>query len=214
MVYKLNSNSLLYNHGEKSTMPEESEMYCEKIGDIELPSGQIVAFDPFIGMEEEAFTKQVTSGKYPVHLNIIRYKNEDERIAFAMIKFSRKKVISWEMALQQEQRINELQDDEFFGYGVDSGTGSFIDKESLNTLLAYEKERQNEDSDYYIYLEFEDDLNKTYKDTRSWLVTTIKDNASISMFSTGWGDGFYPSFWGLDENGEIACLVTDFLLID
>ncbi|MCM2984198.1 DUF4241 domain-containing protein [Bacillus safensis] len=24
----------------------------------------------------------------------------------------------------------------------------------------------------------------------------------------------YPSFWGLDQNGEPACLVTDFLLVD
>ncbi|MCY7538606.1 DUF4241 domain-containing protein [Bacillus pumilus] len=24
----------------------------------------------------------------------------------------------------------------------------------------------------------------------------------------------YPSFWGLDENREPACLVTDFLIMD
>lgn len=30
------------------------------------------------------------------------------------------------------------------------------------------------------------------------------------MFTTGYGDGF----WGLDQNGEPACLVTDFLLVD
>ncbi|PRS80614.1 hypothetical protein C6348_08240 [Bacillus sp. YBWC18] len=35
------------------------------------------------------------------------------------------------------------------------------------------------------------------------------------MFTTGFGDGMYPSFWGLDdENGEPACLVTDFLIMD
>ncbi|WP_411265986.1 DUF4241 domain-containing protein [Bacillus sp. MZGC1] len=28
------------------------------------------------------------------------------------------------------------------------------------------------------------------------------------------GDGMYPSFWGLDQNGEPACLVTDFLIMD
>ncbi|WP_317615143.1 MULTISPECIES: DUF4241 domain-containing protein [Bacillus] len=36
----------------------------------------------------------------------------------------------------------------------------------------------------------------------------------IAMFTTGFGDGMYPSFWGLDENGEPACLVTDFLIMD
>ncbi|WML52274.1 DUF4241 domain-containing protein [Neobacillus sp. PS3-12] len=125
MVYKVNPEFLLFNDGEKRRMPEESEIFCEKIGEIELSSGQIVACDPFIGMEEEPFTKKVTSGKYPVLLNIIRYKNEDERIAFAIIKFNENKVITWEMALQQGQGIDELEDDEFFGYGVDSWNWQF-----------------------------------------------------------------------------------------
>ncbi|HCO79317.1 DUF4241 domain-containing protein [Bacillus sp. (in: firmicutes)] len=34
------------------------------------------------------------------------------------------------------------------------------------------------------------------------------------MFTTGFGDGMYPSFWGLGVNGEPACLVTDFLIVD
>jgi hypothetical protein len=214
MVYKINPNYMLFNHGDKRTMTEESEIFCEQIGQIELPSGQLVACDPFIGMEEVPFTKHVKPGKYPVLVNILRYKNDDERVAYAMIKFSNNEVTTWDMALQEGQKINELEDDEFFGYGVDSGTGSFMDTETLNVLLAYEEERQNENSEYYIYLEFENELNETYKDTRSWLVTTINNKASISMFSTGWGDGLYPSFWGLDENGEVVYLVTDFLITD
>lgn len=214
IVYKINSNFLLFNCGEKRTMPDESEIFCEKIGEITLQSGQIVACDPFIGMEEEPFTKQVVSGRYPVLLNINRYKNDDERIAFAMIMFNTNKVANWEMALQKGQNINGLKSDEFFGYGVDTGTGSFMDKEAMNTLLAYEEEKQKENPNYYLFDEFDGELDKTYKHTRSWLVTTFKDNASIAIFSTGWGDGCYPSFWGLDNNGEIVCLVTDFLITD
>ncbi|WP_242311516.1 DUF4241 domain-containing protein [Bacillus cereus group sp. BfR-BA-01331] len=67
-----------------------------------------------------------------------------------------------------------------------------------------EEERQKENSDYYIYLEFEDEFDKTYKDTCSWLVTKIKEKASSSMFSICWGDGSYLSFWGLDENGDVV----------
>ncbi|MFB8735361.1 DUF4241 domain-containing protein [Bacillus sp. SL00103] len=28
------------------------------------------------------------------------------------------------------------------------------------------------------------------------------DEVDIAMFTTGFGDGLYPSFWGLDVNGE------------
>lgn len=45
-------------------------------------------------------------------------------------------------------------------------------------------------------------------------MTKIDGKASIAMFSSGWGDESYPSFWGYDENGEVACLVTDFLVTE
>ncbi|WP_316569155.1 DUF4241 domain-containing protein [Neobacillus sp. YIM B06451] len=213
MVYKMNPAFLLFHDGEKRAMSEEREMFCKKIGEIELMSGRIVACDPFTGMDDEPFTKQVTPGKYPVLFSIIRYESKDERIAFAMIKFSNNKVSAWEMALQPGQNINELEDDdEYFGYGVDSGTGCFMDIETKNTFLSYENEPQDEDPGYELYLDLEDEFDKAYKATRSWIVTTIKDKASIAMFSSGWGDGNYPSFWGMDENGDIVCLITDFLI--
>ena len=33
----------------------------------------------------------------------------------------------------------------------------------------------------------------------------------IVMAASGFGDGFYSAFWGKDENGEIAELVTVFI---
>ena len=31
------------------------------------------------------------------------------------------------------------------------------------------------------------------------------------LFSSGMGDGIYSGYWGLDAEGEIACLVALFL---
>jgi hypothetical protein len=36
---------------------------------------------------------------------------------------------------------------------------------------------------------------------------------AIAMFQSGWGDGFYASYWGLDARGEPVCLVTDFSVL-
>jgi hypothetical protein len=33
------------------------------------------------------------------------------------------------------------------------------------------------------------------------------------MFQSGYGDGSYPSYWGLDKNGEVLSLVIDFLVL-
>jgi Protein of unknown function (DUF4241) len=34
------------------------------------------------------------------------------------------------------------------------------------------------------------------------------------IFSAGWGDGFYASYWGLNAKGEPLKLVTDFNVLD
>jgi hypothetical protein len=42
------------------------------------------------------------------------------------------------------------------------------------------------------------------------LVVDPDTGANLVAFSSGYGDGAYPSFWGIDESGELCCLVTDF----
>ncbi len=32
------------------------------------------------------------------------------------------------------------------------------------------------------------------------------------MFETGWGDGLYPTWFGLDRAGDVIVAMTDFLL--
>src|SRR4029078_4230104 len=38
--------------------------------------------------------------------------------------------------------------------------------------------------------------------------------ANIVMFTSGWGDGFYASWFGYDAQGRVAALVTDFAVVD
>ena len=35
---------------------------------------------------------------------------------------------------------------------------------------------------------------------------------NVISFSSGWGDGFYSSYWGYDDRGKIVSLVSDFAL--
>ena len=37
---------------------------------------------------------------------------------------------------------------------------------------------------------------------------------NLIAFSSGWGDGCYPSYWGLDAQGQATCLLTDFRVIE
>lgn len=106
-----------------------------------------------------------------------------------------------------------MKEEEFFGYGVNKGIGCFMDAEAALYLQAYEDQRYKEDNDF-LYEEFAEGLEQNYQHTWDRLVTRFYDKVDIAMFTTGFGDGMYPSFWGLDQNGKTACLVKDFLIID
>ncbi len=37
---------------------------------------------------------------------------------------------------------------------------------------------------------------------------------NLVAFETGFGDGVYPSYWGLASDGSVACLLSDFGLLE
>lgn len=193
----------LDNLGKPMTLPDnggqfELTAYC--LPDIALPSGQIVASDGFI-MEGGPFSRQVKPGAYPLFLAIAKFSN-DKRVAFAMLRFSDAPVSRWEMAVTKGQDPDKLQKDEIFGYGVDSGTGCFCDFEAQRVLV----DAFDPDGSF-----FNDVIGKM--STCEWVhIKTPKGSAAL--FSSGFGDGSYASYFGLDEAGNAAVLVTDFGVLD
>lgn len=178
-------------------------------GVLQLTSGRVVAADPLVDPDAPAFDLQVPVGAHPVALAIARMENGDERIAYARVSFGGGAVREWRMALLEGQSTASLGADEFFGYGVDTGTGCFMDRDA-GQLLARRFEEDEAASDALV-----EAMEATYRSTRSWAVYRPSEAhpANVVCFSSGWGDGSYPSFVGLDEAGRPVALVTDFCVV-
>ncbi len=177
-----------------------------ELGSLVLTSGKIVAADPlFINAEASAFEVAPAPGEYPVTLNIAHNpKNADQRVAFAMIQFQNQIPVRFRMALTAGQSLADLAEGQFYGYGVDSGTGCFTDAD--NTRIFDES-----DSDALIA-----DIKKTYVHTWSWVNLKVNPvtGGNIVAFPSGYGDGAYSSYFGYAENDALVCLVTDFGVFD
>ena len=178
----------------------------QDLGMLYLPTGKIVANDLCVFFETDEFTVSVSPGTYPVSMSVAHI-DTDKRVALAMIKFTDKNPVKWEMALVKEQNPRELDGDSFYGYGVDSGTGGFMDKAIADKIS---------EKDLNVYDEFEDQFDKTYVHTYSYAIGTITggEQNEIAAFSSGYGDGSYPSYFGFDEDGKPCALVTDFLVLE
>jgi hypothetical protein len=163
-----------------------------------VPSGKITASDGYIP-DAKPFTQPVPAGDHPLTL-AIAVINNDERIAFAQVRFSKTSAMRWSMALVPGQDAAILKPEEIFGYGVDSGTGCFADSKAYEILSSADRgfaDRMMGES------------QKVYRHTRDWL-SIQTDSGSIAVFSSGYGDGRYASYFGHSVDGDLVSLVTDF----
>lgn len=177
------------------------------MGELVVPTGEIVVADPLVTPDRPALRRKVKSGRYPVTLF-----ESDQRVALAALRFAPGAPVKWELATVPGQHMADLKDGEIFGYPVDAGLGSFMDKAAYARMLDREalaiEKANSADINYY------DDVLAPELAANGDLYVMHKpipeDDINIAIFSSGWGDGFYPSFWGLDAAGEPVVLLTDF----
>lgn len=173
----------------------------EELGVLTLPSGQVLACDPtWQDFDRRPFARQVRPGRYPVVLTTMRADAgaAHASVAAAALVLRDELPARWELALAVGQRLADLQPGQLYGYGVDGGTGCFIDAEFAESFGKRNFQR----------------LLRAYEGSGFRpLIHVVKDEPTIAVFQSGWGDGFYASYWGLDARGEPVCLVTDFGLL-
>ena len=174
-----------------------------KVGNLDVPSGKIMACDPGTLSPHDAksftFEQVVPKGQHPVFISMATVGPEHKRVAAAKVQFSNEKVTRWEMALRAGQRIQDLKQNEMSGYGVDCGTGCFADPSIFNGLRDNEYDEKTTDKLFQ-------DMDEHGGD---WGSLSLPKGNLIAVHS-GWGDGFYASYFGLDSSGRPVCLVTDF----
>lgn len=192
-----------------------------KIGEINLPTGEIITGDPFFTSDIKPFTRKVKPGHYQVELLIATIEEDHYRLAYSKIKFKNERATRWVLATTPDMNIEELEPGEFYGFPVDAGLGCFVDK-STNELFIkrmHDLYKSNPESNYYddvLAAEF-GEYSGNHKYSRGggdWNnhIVDKESGFNVIMFSSGWGDGTYPTFWGMNDKNEIVELTIDFLV--
>ncbi|WP_095084018.1 DUF4241 domain-containing protein [Mesorhizobium sophorae] len=185
----------------------EREITVTVIGELDLPTGEIVACDPLTtGTDWPALSRKVRPGRYPVSL-----LEAQGRVAAAVLRFRPGRPFRWELATLPDQDASTLKGNEVFGYPVDAGLGSFMDKMAM-ALMSEQQDKLEAKQNYY-----DDVLAAEFapnQDRFAMHHPVVGNPLNIAMFWSGWGDGIYPSFWGLSAAGEPLLLMTDFEVLE
>ncbi|MFC0774543.1 DUF4241 domain-containing protein [Terrimonas alba] len=172
-----------------------------ELGKIKIESGKIIACDPIVMHDSRPFTQVFPIGQFLVTLAIAKTSNY-ERVAFSRITFSNNPVSKWELALKEGQKPIPLKDTSFYCYGVDAGTGIFIDSIANKS---FNQKSHAEWKDVFI--------TKAEKNGNVGYIHEFETH-NLATFSTGYGDGCYATYVGIDNAGNVCQLLTDFGLVD
>lgn len=176
------------------------KFYRLEIGDLKIESGKIIASDFVVLRDASPFTQVFPIGQFPVQLAMAK-TDDDLRVAFSKILFSSERVIKWEVALQEGQKSIPLKDSSLYCYGVDAGTGLFIDSIACSVFV---KKQEAEWDEVFI--------TKAEQNGYKGFIHDF-DGHNLATFSTGYGDGCYATFIGYDKQGNVCQLLTDFGLV-
>lgn len=186
-----------------------------EVGNIHLPSGRLVACDPLITNDMKEFKINFPEGDFPV---LVHKERESNCIAYVEIVFNHSEVTDWKLATTEGQNIEELNKEEVFGYPVESGMGCFMDvttQENLNHLENRLFHRKGADF-MGIYEEFFHDHffdENGAIDQLAFLKPDEEKAGNIFAFETGYGEGFYASYIGFNQENQPVKILTEFIEI-
>lgn len=182
------------------------------VTELFLPTGHLVACDPVAYFDPQPFRQTCAPGRYPVYVHLLP---EEERVAYAEVRLREAPVSRWELAVTTQQDPSMLAVDEVFGYPVSAGLGCFMDQTTVALLDQHDTDLQVELGDEYIsyYDNYVDDL--LYTTEADYLHCTLQPYANqennVAVFHSGYGDGVYATYAGLDEHGQPVKFITEFI---
>lgn len=195
------------------------------IGTIHCPTGTILACDPLVELENTPpFVQTIPSGAYPIKICVVPSEKYGDRYACVKVEISQQKPVRYELGMTGKEDLNEeLDEDGYFGFGVDAGMGCVADIQTQIAFKKYWSKRLEEDSDIDPYNDLFCDLleenakahPKYQLSHGDWLNWTVPGtDCNLPIFSSGWGDGYYPVYFGYDAKDKVCAVYLHFIDIE
>jgi len=195
------------------------------IGAVHFPSGTIFACDPLVELEDTPpFIQTIPAGTYPVKICVVPSEKYGDRYACVKVEVNREKPVRYELGMTGKEDLDEeLDEDDYFGFGVDAGMGCVADIQTQAAFKTYWAKRLEEDPDIDPYNDLFCDLleenakacPKYQLSHGDWLNWTVPDtDCNLPIFASGWGDGYYPVYFGYDAKGKVCAVYVRFIDIE
>lgn len=206
---------------ERQFVKSQTRFYLT-VGEIDCPSGKIIVSDPLYYLTAGKMCPQlavnIPIGTYPVEVSICRNPYIGIRMCTARLKIKNTKAVRYSCAEPtKETAAAKCLDGVMTGFPVDAGMMSFCDVQVAKEYQAFldkwyeENKGKNHYNDYFAHFFAESEKSlPAYQREGGDFIEWINPNSShkMVMIASGFGDGFYQSFWGYDKENEPCELIV------
>jgi hypothetical protein len=207
----INHDVLNITNGNTTMIDTEfGRMHIDRIeaGKLNLVTGKIVATDPILMYDDESYSERIAPGTYPVYVYVGKTENRNRQTVLAELRVNDNTPVKWEMALYKGESSKGFAQDEFMGYEVENGLGCFMDEHVMEILDVMDEDELEQ---------YEKKVKESVRksgDSCADVEIDEKTKSNIIIFTSGWNDGVFPTYYGFDKNNKLARLVTDFMVIE
>lgn len=199
------------------------------VGTVDVPSGKLIAADPLSYLSGEhviapVLKREIPKGSYPAEVAICRHPQIGIRMCTARLKVKDTKAVRYELAESEEETAAfKAKDGVMHGFPVDAGMMCFIDAKAVEDYKAFiekwhkEHPGKNHYDDYFaaFFAASCKKLPAYQREGGDFIEWQNPDSGErMVQIASGFGDGFYHSFWGYDESGEVCELVVPLIDAD
>lgn len=193
------------------------------VGTVDVPSGKIICADPLDYLSGEhifapVLAREIPKGSYPAEVSICRHDQIGIRMCTARLKIKDTKAVRYELAESEEETAAfKAKDGVMHGFPVDAGMMCFIDAGAAENFRRFldkwhkENPGKNHYDDYFaaFFAESDKKLPAYQREGGDFMEWTNPDGGErMVQIASGFGDGFYQSYWGFDETGEVCELIV------
>lgn len=174
------------------------------IGNLRLPTGRLVARDPFSNFDDQVPPVPITlqPGEYPI------FTWGDAQVHCAVLRVAPGTPESWDMVEYPPPYQEEDEDGFFSGIPVDAGFASFMDLSVDHALYTLDEAALDT---------LHDQWRNLWERTNTYDLAVELDppeQGNLVMCASGFGDGQYPVFIGRNQDEEVVAVLINFLISD
>lgn len=195
---------------------DSHEIAVVDCGELLLPSGRLVAADPFVTLTRENDYYPVPPGRYPVRVTVDTTMGREMYVSLLLSntpEVVRAPLIPYRP--NGEPYPPPDADDEY-GVPVDAGTVCFVDDEAVRRGMPEDETEwygavfdTGEETSWFSKMDAPTPLGAGLANLPLPLAT---DGANIILCHSGWGDGFYPVIGGFDAAEKLVAVHIDLRL--